>query len=75
MSRRFAAMRDASWWNSPGRAAVYHVCREDKPSLSECGAAVWLAADYGCYADEIPLVDRCRRPGCREAFERETGKS
>lgn len=56
-----AAMRDASWFNSPGVAHVYHVVAADGSS-SVCGL-VSLYLDDAVPADGIEEHLRCKR--CR----------
>jgi hypothetical protein len=62
-----AAMRDASWFRRPGRARRYHVL---KRGCSACGVYALFVEETKLPANEVPPALRCRRPGCRQAFEK-----
>lgn len=73
-----AALRDASWYNRPGRASRYHVipATEETGSLgafdaatrSSCGLPVTVA-DYATVAlEDVAKHMRCQRRGCRERW-------
>ena len=74
MAELLAARRDASFYEHPGRAYVYHVVvvlpsgrpapgcnqRDDYPR----GALLYDLARF-LPAEKIPDYQQCRRPGCR----------
>jgi hypothetical protein len=62
-----ATMRDASWFRRPGRARRYHVLKSGKAA---CGMCALFVMESEQPAHEVPEVLRCRRPGCRQAFEK-----
>lgn len=62
---KMAAMRDASWWRCPGRAARYHILGS-QIETAYCGTpALFCEAIPG---DEVPLDLRCQRNGCRQGW-------
>jgi hypothetical protein len=64
-----AAWRDASWYEHPGKAWVYHVVLGDfQPACNQSNSmrtGVSLCDFTVRPAAEVPLRLRCRRPGCR----------
>jgi hypothetical protein len=69
-----AASRDASWYQSPGRAYVMHVAviydetGSWQPACNPHG--VLLAEFTGRPATDVIEFQRCRRPGCRARWQR-----
>lgn len=61
-----AAMRDASWRRYPGRARRYHAI---KNSRALCGMRALFVMEAAIPLKDVPQALRCRRPGCRKAFE------
>jgi hypothetical protein len=67
-----AASRDASWYQSPGRAYVMHVATGTwQPTCNPLRAL--LDETTGRPAVNVPERVRCRRPGCRTRWPK--GKS
>jgi hypothetical protein len=70
-----AASRDASWYQSPGRAYVMHVAviRDEtdcwQPTCNPLRAL--LDETTGRPAANVPERERCRRPGCRTRWPKQ----
>jgi hypothetical protein len=60
-----ATTRDASWYNSPGRARVVHVVADDGGSAC-CGMP--LVLEIARPPGDVELWLRCQRRGCRERW-------
>lgn len=78
MDKAMAAMRDASWYARPGRAAVFHVAMRvgDDTWMPACNQRATEPGMRGVILDEGTLTDaggisessRCRRGGCRKRW-------
>jgi hypothetical protein len=66
-----AARRDASWWNSPGTAYVYHVATTDMAAC--CFRDQPLAEFTSQDAAKVPAAQRCRRRGCATRWPADPG--
>ena len=69
-----AALRDASWFASPGRAGRYHVVADDGGSAC-CGMPLVLDdSRFGTVRDQtadpatVESWLRCQRPGCKQRW-------
>jgi hypothetical protein len=64
-----AAQRDASWFSSGrgGNGGVYHVMTPD--GLPLCGQRTLLIDDRAVPAGDVEPMLRCRRNGCRQAYD------
>lgn len=77
-----AALRDASWYRTPGRGRKYHVIAEHRGdrAIAACspvrldvdGEHVWprmILVDVTARAAAgVPDYMRCQRPGCRQRW-------
>lgn len=68
-----AALRDASWYRSPGRAGRYHIVGGD--GGSECCGMPLILEDTGIAPRDMTVDPaaveeflRCRRYGCKERW-------
>lgn len=67
-----AALRDASFYDSPGYAGRYHVAYGEgwTPACNPYGAL--LTETTGRDAATVPEHVRCQRPGCRKRWPKPT---
>ena len=63
-----AAMRDASFANSPGVAARYHVVVDGHPACNQTNRSMVLVTEADQPAETIPESLRCQRPACRKLW-------
>ena len=71
-----AALRDASWFSSPGRAGRYHIVSDDGGSacsgmpliLDEGGAGGEALKDMTVDPVSVESWLRCQRPGCKQRW-------
>lgn len=68
-----AALRDASWFSRPNVTSIkrYHVIHSTE-GTPLCGLQAVLCTEDSVDGKDVPQALRCQRPGCRQAWPKET---
>lgn len=69
MSARYAAVRDASWWDRPNVRSPKKLHVNNGDWMASCDSRIPLDESTASALSNVPLRLRCRRRGCAEHWE------